>query len=393
MLSSDQFREILTDTLAAARARDYAGFSKFDALNSPLLSALSLNNKWLRLIYTQLIKQSPINFRGLLGVKTSRNPKGIALFARAYLLMHERSGDPEHLAEAETLLQWLLDNPSPDQGHLCWGYNFVWQSPIFLQAKFEPNTVVTVFVGEALLHAYKVTGKAKYLDAAANCAAFITDDLPVLHEDENERAIPYVLRAVGAVVLNNQVLTGALLAKVWRENKDDRLLEIAGKQMMYTYNRRTEYDCWYYTWPRNKSPITHDNYHTGGILDAYLEYYEATGDDRFMNGYWSGLEYYRENLFEPDFAPRWMNDKQYPYDVHGSAQGIITFAKAARHDGKYLETATGISEWACSNLYRPGTSDFIYRQGRLMKWNYCLMRWCNGWMTRALAELETASEG
>jgi rhamnogalacturonyl hydrolase YesR len=133
--------------------------------------------------------------------------------------------------------------------------------------------------------------------------------------------------------------------------------------------------------------ITHDNYHTGGILDGLLESLEETGDDRYMEVYWNGLDYYKKNLFEPDGAPRWMNNKKYPFDIHGSAQGIITFKKAAIHDPKFLSQAERIAVWAIRNLYRRKTRDFAYRKGRLLKWNYCLMRWCNAWMARALARL------
>ena len=379
-------KKITTDVLAAAKKQNYSGYSKFDALNSSLLRKLSCNNKWLRLIYTQIIKESPISIRPLLKIKKSRNPKGIALFARAYLFLYESTNSPEYLNEAESLIQWLLENPSPGQRHLCWGYNFIWQNTIFLQDEFEPNAVVTVFVGEALVHAYRITGKDKYLKAARSIADFITQDLPVLHDDENERAIAYVLRKVDGVVLNNQVLTGALLIKIWKHTGEDKLLEIAKRQMNYTVNKKTDYYAWYYTYPQGLSPIKHDNYHTGGILDGILEFYEETGDDRYMEVYRKGLEYYRKNLFETDGAPRWMNDRKYPFDIHGAAQGIITFSKAAKHEPRYMTQSKQLADWTIKNLYREETKDFAYRQGRFMKWNYSLMRWCNAWKARALTE-------
>jgi rhamnogalacturonyl hydrolase YesR len=195
-------------------------------------------------------------------------------------------------------------------------------------------------------------------------------------------AIAYVLRKVDAVVLNNQVLAGALLVKIWRHTKEDHLFTAALKLMNFTINRATSYHAWYYTEPKGKSPITHDNYHTGGILDGILEYFEETGDDRFMDLYWKGLSFYARHLFEFNGAPRWMNDRRYPFDIHGSAQGIITFVKASRHDIEYSSQAEIIYDWAVKNLYRANYHDFAYRKGRIMKWNYSLMRWCNAWMSR-----------
>ncbi len=378
---------ILTDTLAAAHEQSYAGYSKFDALNSPILSLLSFNSKYLRFLFTQAIKEFPLNLRPLFFVKQSRNPKGIALFARSYLFLYQITRDDQFLFIAQELLAWLLDHSSKGPENLCWGYNYVWQSSLFLQKENEPNAVVSVFIGEAFIHAFRVTGDDKYLQAARSIGNFITDELPVLYEDIHERAIAYVLRDVKAIVLNNQVLTGAFLVKVWRHTREDKLLDIATKQMCYTIGKRTNEYAWYYTFPAGKSHIRHDNYHTGGILDAILEYCEESSDQTFMDVYFRGLEYYQNNLFEDNGAPRWMNDKEYPYDVHGSAQGIITFAKASVYKKEYLTQAVKIAKWTENNMYNPGRKEFIYRIGRFFRHNYSLMRWCNGWMTRALAEL------
>jgi rhamnogalacturonyl hydrolase YesR len=383
----ERMRSLLIDVLNAAEEQDFCGYSKFDALNSPWLRSLSFNNKWLRLIYTQIVKELPFNIRPILGVKRSRNPKGVALFARAYFLLYQQTKEIEYLHKGEGLIQWLLQNPSPASKNLCWGYNFIWQSTILLQDEFEPNAVVSAFVGEALVHAYRATGKAEYLDAACSVARFITDELPVLFISNKERAIAYVMRRVSTVVLNNQVLTGAFLVKVWKHTGERKLLDFASKQINYTVNKRTDYYAWYYTYPRENSLIQHDNYHTGGILDGLLEFSEETAEEQYMDVYWKGLDYYQKNLFEPSGAPRWMNTKKYPFDIHGSAQGIISFKKAARHDPRFLHQAELTAEWTIKHLYRRESRDFAYRQGRWVKWDYCLMRWCNGWMARALAEL------
>jgi rhamnogalacturonyl hydrolase YesR len=387
MLSIQTDQKILKDVLDASEKMDYSGYCKFDALNSAFLKKISFNSKWLRLACTQFVKEMPFHIRPLLGVTKSRNPKGIALFVRAYLFLYQSTSDPEFLRKAEILLQWLLENPSPNYKHLCWGYNFVWQNTIFLQDKFEPNAVVTIFVGEAFIHAYRITKNKKYLNAALSISKFILNDLPKLHDTNDEMAIAYVLRKVDAVVLNNQVLAGALLAKTWSHTNENHLLNAASKLMNYTIKRTTGYHAWHYTYPKEKSPITHDNYHTGGILDGLLEYFEETGDSSHMDIYWKGLKFYQKNLFELNGAPRWMNDRKYPFDIHGSAQGIITFIKASRHNAEYQGQAEIIFDWAVKNLYREKTHDFAYRKGQILKWNYSLMRWCNAWMSRAIAEM------
>lgn len=383
-----KIERILTEVLNSAENNDYQGFSKFDALNSPVLDKLSFDNKWLRLLYTQLVKESPLHIRPFLNIQKSRNPKGIALFARAYLFLYQKNKNPYYLTKAEILLKWLIQNTSPGMKNLSWGYNFIWQNTIFLQEKFEPNTVVSLFAGEAFIHAYRVTGKKEYLDYAASVGRFILDDLPVLHENHDELAIAYVLRDVDAIVLNNQVLAGAFLIKLWKDlgQEDEEIKTSARKLINYTVNRKTGYNAWYYTFPYNKSLIVHDNYHTGGILDGLVEYYQETGDDRYMDTYKQGLDYYQKNLFEKNGAPRWMNNKRYPFDIHGSAQGIISFVKASDFFPEYIEQCEKIIHWTIGNLYNRKNGEFFYRKGRFWRWNYSLMRWCNAWMSRAMAE-------
>lgn len=381
-------KDILFKVLTAAEDKNYEGFSKFDALNSPLLAYISQNSKWLRLIFTQAVKASPFHIRPLLGVIPSRNPKGIALFARAYISLYQKTGYPDFRRKAQDLLDWLLRHPSPGQSHMCWGYNFVWQNTIFLQAKKEPNIVVTVFVGEALLHAFELTGNPRYLNAAASVGKFITTGLPILFNSGEEAAVAYVQRQVDAIVLNNQVLAGAFLIKLWKHTQEKNTKEMAVRLINFTINRKTDYHAWYYTYPKKKSPITHDNYHTGGIIDGLLDYYETTGDDRYHSTYLLGLDFYHHYLFTSDGAPKWMHDKTYPHDIHGSAQGIITFSRANKHAPEYREICEKIIDWTLIHLYKPKTHDFIYRKGRLLTWNYSLMRWCNAWMVRALAEAE-----
>jgi rhamnogalacturonyl hydrolase YesR len=378
---------ICGDVLASARRQGYGGYSKFDALNSPLLHTLSFDNKWLRFVYTQAVNRCPFHIRPILGVRRSRNPKGIALFVRAYLFLYAVSGNERYKGEAEKLLQWLMDHKAEGSKHASWGYNFVWQNTIFLQGRNEPNCVVSVFVGEALVHAYRVLGKEDYLAVASDVADFILKELPVLSQGRDEMAIGYVLQKPSSIVLNINILAGAFLVKLWKHTSEADLLRAAQKLLNFTARRRTSYDAWYYTYPRHHSPITHDNYHTGGIVDGLLEYFEETGDDRYLDVYRKGLEYYQKHLFEPDGAPRWMSNKKYPLDVHGAAQGIISFSKAARHNEAFGHQAEKIAEWTLQNFYRPRTRDFAYRKGRYVTWNYSLMRWCNAWMARALGEM------
>ena len=61
----NKIEQALFKTIEYCRTQDYAGYNKYDALDSPILSKVSLGNQYLRLIYSQLIMRSPLNIRPL----------------------------------------------------------------------------------------------------------------------------------------------------------------------------------------------------------------------------------------------------------------------------------------------------------------------------------------
>ncbi|MEE9245062.1 MAG: hypothetical protein V3U63_02570, partial [Gemmatimonadota bacterium] len=69
--------------LEVARAADYEGYSKHDALNAAWLEGLVGGSRLLRLATTQAVMRSPLHVRPMLGVRKARNAKGLSLLCRA----------------------------------------------------------------------------------------------------------------------------------------------------------------------------------------------------------------------------------------------------------------------------------------------------------------------
>jgi len=70
------------------RRNNWAGDDPFDGLNSRIFRAMpSLHNRIFRLILIQGMKRSPMNFRRLLLVPKGENPKGLAVFLSALLIL------------------------------------------------------------------------------------------------------------------------------------------------------------------------------------------------------------------------------------------------------------------------------------------------------------------
>lgn len=399
--ASGQLDARLADSLERvlrwSAARDYAGHSKFDAFNSPVMRALVPDVRLLRAVVTAAWARSPVDPRRWLLTPPSRNPKGIALFALAYLRRFRLERRPADLAEARRLLDWLEGRAAPGYSGMCWGYDHAWYSPHYTAPRDSPNVVVTGNVAYAFLEGFEATAEPRYLQAARSAVDFFLEDLSASVDTPEMRNIGYVPGNVWGV-LNINGLVAAILAWTAEHTGESRLRDVARRLIAFLVDKQTDEGAWHYAWPARSSNVRHDNYHTGNVLDWILDYTVRTGDRSFLDRYRRGLEFYRDRLFTADGLPRWRSDRTYPADAHGAGQALVTFAKAARDlDPSYLAPGRRVAGWAIANLQHP-SGRFYYQKGRYWTKRYTLMRWCNAWMAYGLAswrlaESEVAAAG
>ncbi len=383
---TDPLVKSLDNVLSWAKAQDYKGYSKFDAFNSPLIRALSFNSPYIRMFVSPLWARSPVNLRPLFRTSRSRNPKGVALFALAYLRRYRALGLATDLSEAEALLDWLEENACKGYSGTCWGYDHDWQNLFFYAPRYTPNIVVTGNVAYAFLEAHETTKEKKYLKTARSVVDFMLKDLAAPISGPEMRNIGYIPGSDWAV-LNINGLASAIMAWTWQHTKEPHLLDQARKLMAFLVDKQTDYGAWHYAWPSKTSNVKHDNYHTGNVLDWVLDFTVRSGDDRFLRNYEKGFQFFLDNMFTLDDAPKWRSDRAFPMDAHGAAQAVVTLSKAAaQYDPGLRNKARRVAYWAVDNLQaREGY--FFYQKGRFMTKRYTLMRWCNAWMAHGLASL------
>ncbi|MEM7396416.1 MAG: hypothetical protein AAF492_29120, partial [Verrucomicrobiota bacterium] len=306
-----------------SKTKKYYGYSKHDALNSPLLKFASLGNRFLRLAITQVVMRSPVNIRPLLMVPEGLNPKGIGLFAHAYcdlkvFLDKHPDFDTNHMAEycvseTDSLLSWLDIHASPwtspHRSHDIdplkgkgWGYHYPWQDVGFFQPAHFPNRVVTSWIGFAYIRAYEMTGDPKYLQTADDIGIFLLNNPNKIVDEPEQLCLSYVpLATVTWAVMDVSALAAAMCMRLMhhlKESKPDRselYRKGAHRLMAFVVDKQEEYGGWFYTWPSKDSHIKHDNYHTGIILDCLADYMSYSKDFEYLEVYRKGLDYYREN--------------------------------------------------------------------------------------------------
>ncbi|WP_228856759.1 hypothetical protein [Desulfomarina profundi] len=379
--------QILQTLLLNAKTDQYRGYNKHDGLLSPFLSRLLGGSRIPRLLAIQSLMRAPVNLRPLFGVPRSINPKGIGLFSHANLNLYAKSQKDEYRQEAENLLSWLIERGNTSFPGISWGYQYPWQDVGFFAPANFPNRVVTCWIGYAFFRAWELLGKEEYLDICKRICVFLRQSPNRIADTDTELCFSYVPdKKVTWAVMDVSALCGKLFALTGTTLNDEDLLADAARCMNWVINRQTPYHAWYYTDPPGDSHITHDNYHSGIILDCIADYMMTTGTDNFREQYLNGLEFYENNLFCENGAPKWMNNRVTPYDIHGAAQGIITFSIASRFNSSSLKKAEQILTWTLKNLYNHKTGNFWYQKNKIYTKKFTLLRWCNAWMARAISE-------
>jgi rhamnogalacturonyl hydrolase YesR len=133
------------------------------------------------------------------------------------------------------------------------------------------------------------------------------------------------------------------------------------------------------------------DFHQGFILDALLDYMELTGfNEPYLSSYIKGLEYYYNKQFCPNGQSLYRVPNKWPADIQNQAQGIITFARAAKaiQDEKYSNFAMTIAEWTINNM-QDESGHFYFLKYPFLTNKIRYVRWSDAPIAYALSVLLT----
>ena len=372
--------QLLAETLAYAREREYTGWDYVDGMSSRLRRWLPGENKWVNLVIQEGIKRAPINVRRLMLVEQRRNFQGAALFAISNLTAFDVLCEERYRRDAIRLSEWLIEHQTSGYAGFCGGHQHATQDLQTRRPARTPGIVSTGYAARALLAVARL--EKEYADVAETALSFLMDDLNYRETPPGAR-IDYHATAdgEGPTVINANALGARLLLDLHDREPRARLRERAEGILDYVVAQQTNAGGWLYTDPPDASHLSMDNHHNGFILESLLRHRQVTGSDRYVDSLERGLSFYRTTLFEDTGAPNWDEQTQFPRDIHAAAQGIITFSEAG--DTAF---ARRILEWTCDELYA-GEGQFYYQKRRFYTKRFTLMRWCQAWMAFAIATL------
>ncbi len=366
-------QQVLELLLRYAQRKSFKGYDPYDALNSPILKFLGFN-KYLRILFTQLLKHSPINFRKLLLIKEDYNPKGLGLFLSVFSKLNG-------IENYYIIKKLLIELCSKGYSGYCWGYNFPWQSRVFYLRPYTPTIVNTSFIAHAFLDSYEVFNNSEDFSIALSTTNFILNDLNRYEDDE---ILVFSYTPIDNLrVFNASLLGGSVIARISVINNDEKLKEVALKCGLFAYKFQNEDGSWFYA-PNIKYI---DNFHSAFNLLSLNWIYKATNDDRIRIAIKRGYEFYKRNLFTKDFLPKYYHNKLYPIDIHSYATSIVLFCEFEE-----VDIAKKILDNALNRMYDLKEHYFYFQEHRLYKIKIPYMRWSIAWMSYAILKFMEANK-
>jgi hypothetical protein len=305
------------------------------------------------------------------------------------LSAHVRLGQPaDHLAARAAPLVRRLEALRAGGPEPAWGYHFDVETRFFFYPRGSPNTIATALVGLALLDAHEALGDLHLLELAAGAGEFFLARVP--QTDAPGGAYFGYLPNDRTPIHNANLLAAALLAAAGQRADRRDFLDAARAAVDYALAHQRADGSWPYAETPHGRWI--DGLHTGYVLDSLARCASLAGEPRLRGAYHRGLAFYSERLFRRDGTPKYLVDSVYPIDSQYVAQGIRTFSLASRVDGRWLDRAWRVHDFAMARMARPDGA-FVFQRQRLWTNAAPHIRWVEAPMLEALAQLWAAAGG
>jgi hypothetical protein len=359
---------------------EYRGYEPFDGLSS-WFRPLTFGNLFGERLLMQLIRQSPINLRPIMGVTPKESTKGRGYMAHGYLFRYRTTNDVKHLRKAETCLDWLDHHKAKKFAKHSWSNHFDFSSRGGSYTKDDPIIVWTALIGQAYLEAFELTGNDRWLKIADSVCGWIMD----LPREKTPRGdcISY-LAHVQSSIHNSNMLGAAMLARTARHTGNSEYRRVAKAAMEYSCSRQLSDGSWWY----GEDPRYHwiDNFHTGYNLESLKCYIDSTGDESWRQNFQTGLQFFKQNFFEPDGCPKYYHNRRYPIDSQCAAQAIESLASFSSIDSQCLDLSLKVARWTIANM-QDRNGSFYYRIYPMITAKTPMLHWSQAVMFKGLAVL------
>lgn len=333
----------ITRLITFLEQQDFKGWEPYE-----LPGLAWLQSPRLRVAATQLLRLFPISLHGYFNEK-KLHPKAAALFAHAFLNLHEITNEPRYYEQALFFLEWLSAHRSSQSKHFSIGNLHRLSMKTYQASPDTPSPLITCFAVEAFISAYQACQDQRFLEMAESGAKYFLEELPQKNISDNESFFIYHPKNERFIPNAPAVISGTL-SRCYSIFKNQSWLTIIKNNFNYIATWQRSDGCWLYHPGAGYS----DSFHTAFILEALAKFQLCTGDNSYETNLSSGLSFYAKTFFKPEGRPIHKQRAGFPtnadslltkIDVRDIAMGLSLFSSLHSTYPNYFPIALKLLDW------------------------------------------------
>jgi len=393
-LNNKQVEEVIVALKSYIEQEKYKGWDPYDALNSKVVNKVTAFHPFIQRIAIHLLKNSPFNFRNILGIEKGYNPTALSLFIDGYINLYTIYDDKQYLEKAIRLMHLLYSlNCIDNENELGWGRNFKFIAATETHELDKPLTFLNAKLTISLLNLYEVSKEPLIIKNTKRAIYSIINNGKIFNTPKGTY-IGYSADSEPRYIFNASILTAELIMKyLYHTHQSDEVIcdinikDLAQRLIDTVLEKQQNDGKWYYGYNHDFSLLENIDFHQGFVADALfgISKYTEYKKDEVLKAYESGISFMHDEQISNNGCFKWRLPKELPVDIHNQAQGIISLSRNST-PAKYHQKRDALLEYTINNLFDFDKGYFYYQKNRLYTIKTPFIRWNEGWMFFALTE-------
>jgi len=334
---------------------NFRGYDVNDAPSNWLIKKLARSFPKFGILWRQLFRLSPINFRQLFMDKRYHY-KSMILMSMAYNFLDMCEVVSYADERRNICVDWLLNNGSQNR-YFAIPVGKDLHLNLYSTTKETVSHLLTAFSGFLFLNLYQHLGKNSYLKLAEDTGDYFLEEAKKIPMSGGGIYFDY-LPNVHEKIYNASAIIGGFLVRLGRVSEKNEYLKVGKKAIKYIDTVQQENGFWFY----GESKKYVDNYHTGLVLFAIYIANKSLPEQDFKNTLEMGLDFYMEEFISENtetiiprhfwarYLPRNTNLIQ-KVDIRDCAIGIILFSLLGEEEEQYHSKACKLLKWTLEHMY------------------------------------------
>lgn len=373
----------ISDALEKVVETQYLSYDPFDALVSPLLNRISQHSNFLKRVFVKVNKESPYNFRKILGIQKRVYANGISHVISARVLLKKAGWKPFDEETLRKEIDIMLSLAIRRETGRAWGLNYPYASRFVNADSSTPNLFTTLNCSTALLDAYSIIKDDRFVGLAEEAASFVIKELGYVIEEPVLWFRYYPQQQIP--IYNVNALVAGFFSDLFFYTRKEFYEDYARKAADFVCQHQNSDGSWYYA--RHSEGEWIDGFHSGYVLEGLLRVFKLFPSLQLEMCLKKGLQYYTHNFFTKNFVPKYYHYTLWPLDAQNCAQALQTLVIMTDIDQACFDMACKVFLVVRDLLYCEKEKYFICSRRKHVVNSLYSLRWSQAPMLLAMAHL------